>query len=74
MVLILFGCNQTEKTENSIPFEKLTTEYTGVNFSNNITPNLESSENLFDYDYFYNGSVYSVVSFSKGILFSVFSV
>ena len=38
MVLILFSCNQTEKTENSIPFEKLTTEYTGVNFSNNITP------------------------------------
>ena len=56
MMLILFSCNQTEKTENSIPFEKLTTEYTGVNFSNNITPNLESSENLFDYDYFYNGS------------------
>ena len=55
-MLILFSCNQTEKTENSIPFEKLTTEYTGVNFSNNITPNLESSENLFDYDYFYNGS------------------
>jgi len=56
MLLILFSCNQTEKTENSIPFEKLTSEYTGVNFSNNITPKLESSENLFDYDYFYNGS------------------
>ena len=56
LVLIFFSCNPIENTENSIPYEKLTTEYTGINFSNNITPNLESSENLFDYDYFYNGS------------------
>ena len=56
LVLILFNCNPIKNTENSIPYEKLSIEYTGVNFSNNITPNLESSENLFDYDYFYNGS------------------
>ena len=68
MVLILFGCNQTEKTENSIPFEKLTTEYTGVNFSNNITPNLESSENLFDYDYFYNGSGVGIADINNDCL------
>ena len=52
-VLVLVSCNQTE---NSLPFEKLSSDYTGINFSNIITPNLESSENLFDYDYFYNGS------------------
>ena len=52
-VLVLASCNQTE---NSLPFEKLSSGYTGINFSNIITPNLESSENLFDYDYFYNGS------------------
>ena len=54
--LVLVGCNQTNKIENGIPFEKLSSDFTGVNFSNIITPNLESSENLFDYDYFYNGS------------------
>ena len=51
--LVLVSCNQTE---NSLPFEKLSSDYTGINFSNTIIPNLESSENLFDYDYFYNGS------------------
>ena len=69
-MLILFSCNQTEKTENSIPFEKLTTEYTGVNFSNNITPNLESSENLFDYDYFYNGSGVGIADINNCLLYT----
>ena len=56
ILLILIGCNPKEITLNSIPFEKLSSEDTGINFYNTITPNLDSSENLFDYDYFYNGS------------------
>ena len=57
LVSILFSCNtKTEKKNIDVPFEKLSSEYTGINFKNTIYPNLESSENLFDYDYFYNGS------------------
>ena len=55
-VIFITSCNTNENKVYTIPFEKLSSEYTGVNFSNIITPNLESSENLFDYDYFYNGS------------------
>ena len=72
--LILFSCNPNENTENSIPFEKLSSDYSGVKFSNNITPNLESSENLFDYDYFYNGSGVGVADINndglKDIIFT----
>jgi len=72
--LILFSCNPNENTENNIPFEKLSSDYSGVKFSNNITPNLESSENLFDYDYFYNGSGVGVADINndglKDIIFT----
>ena len=68
LVLIFFSCNPIENTENSIPYEKLTTEYTGINFSNNITPNLESSENLFDYDYFYNGSGVGIADINLSLI------
>ena len=56
MIFFITGCNTNEDKAYTIPFEKLSSEYSGINFSNLITPNLESSENLFDYDYFYNGS------------------
>ncbi len=55
-MLLIVGCESKDDTSVGTPFEKLSSEYTGIDFSNNITPNLESSENLFDYDYFYNGS------------------
>ena len=56
ILLTISGCESKDSTASSIPFEKLTSDFTGIDFSNIITPNLESSENLFDYDYFYNGS------------------
>ena len=37
-------------------FKKLEANSTGVNFENNITENLETLENLFNFDYFYNGA------------------
>ena len=54
----MFNCNEKIDNENggTIPLEKLSSEYSGINFSNDIYPNLETRENLFDYDYFYNGS------------------
>ena len=55
-MLLIVGCESKDGTSVGAPFEKLSSEYTGIDFSNIITPNLESSENLFDYDYFYNGS------------------
>ena len=55
LFILIFSCNNV-KDEIQVPFEKLSNDVTGINFSNIITPDIETSENLFDYDYFYNGS------------------
>ena len=56
-ILLFYSCNLNDyEYEDNLPFEKLSSDVTGITFSNTITPNLETSENLFDYDYFYNGS------------------
>ena len=56
--LLFSGClsNSNENNTGTIPLQKLSSEETGIDFSNTIIPNLETKENLFDYDYFYNGS------------------
>ena len=52
-----FGCKDISDIKNQdMPFKKISSSYSGIEFSNTITPNLENYENLFDYDYFYNGS------------------
>ena len=52
-----FGCKDiSDIKDQDIPFKKISSSYSGIEFSNTITPNLENYENLFDYDYFYNGS------------------
>ncbi len=53
--ILIFSCDNNKLTTD-VPYEKLSSNYTGINFSNKITPNLETGENLFNYDYFYNGS------------------
>ena len=37
-------------------FQLISSAQSGINFSNTIIHNLETSENLFDFDYFYNGA------------------
>ena len=74
--ILLFNCNEKIDNENggAIPLEKLSSEYSGINFSNDIYPNLETRENLFDYDYFYNGSGVGIADLNndglKDILFT----
>ena len=69
------SCNDIRvKKEENIPFEKLSPKSTGIYFSNIITPNIETSENLFDYDYFYNGSGVGIADINndglKDVLFT----
>ena len=37
-------------------FEKISVDQSNIDFSNDITENLATIENLFDFDYFYNGA------------------
>ena len=73
LFVLIFGCDNI-KDEKQVPFEKLSSDVTGINFSNIITPDIETSENLFDYDYFYNGSGVGIADINndglKDVLFT----
>ena len=69
---IISSCEKNNTEKNTIPFEKLSSETTGINFRNEITPNLETSENLFDYDYFYNGSGVGIADLNNDGLKDIF--
>ena len=73
LFILIFSCDNI-KDEKQVPFEKLSSEITGINFSNIITPDIETSENLFDYDYFYNGSGVGIADINndglKDVLFT----
>ena len=46
-------------------FEKIESSYSNIAFINKLTPNLENKSNLFDYDYFYNGSGVGIADFNN---------
>ena len=52
--------NQTfdhvNKTTSLSNFQKVSAENSGISFNNNITHDLKTKFNLFDYDFFYNGA------------------
>ncbi|WP_224483790.1 VCBS repeat-containing protein [Robertkochia aurantiaca] len=67
MAILLISCNNKEAATVNKPeydpvitdekiYDRLTPEETGIDFSNEITANLSTLENLFNYDYFYNGA------------------
>ena len=62
-LLLLVGCkNDTDysvdKNDSKIytSFEKIESSHSNIDFINKITPSFDNKANLFDYDYFYNGS------------------
>ena len=54
LALLFFSCQKTEKKEQGTPvFKLLEVEQTGIDFSNDLTVNLDF--NIFKYMYYYNG-------------------
>lgn len=53
-------------------FEKVLTSESGIDFSNTVTENLESIENLFDFDYFYNGAGVGLEDINNDGLLDIF--
>jgi len=58
IILSLFSLSLIGQSSD---FELLSNKETGITFSNNLKANLETSENLFDYDYFYNGAGVGII-------------
>ena len=52
VIILLTSCSEPKDTI----FEKLESKYTGLVFENRLTHNVSNRQNLFDYDYFYNGA------------------
>jgi hypothetical protein len=46
-------------------FEKIDSSHSNINFINKITPSFDNKANLFDYDYFYNGSGVGIADFNN---------
>ncbi|MGB5405119.1 MAG: VCBS repeat-containing protein, partial [Robiginitalea sp.] len=53
-------------------FEKVLPEHSGILFENNIQEDVSTLENLFDYDYFYNGAGTGVADLNNDGLLDIF--
>ncbi|MGB0948965.1 MAG: FG-GAP repeat domain-containing protein, partial [Marinirhabdus sp.] len=53
-------------------FEKLPESTTGINFSNNLKEDVATIENLFDFDYFYNGGGVGIADLNNDGLPDIF--
>jgi len=67
-ILILAGCKAKQSNfpdDLKWEFEKIESSHSKVDFRNDLTPNLSTKENLFDFDYFYNGAGVSVIDLNN---------
>lgn len=81
-VLFTTGCESSPESQDPLAdgsevpvgpvFEKITAEYSGVRFSNDIQENVATMDNLFDYDYFYNGAGAGVADLNNDGLLDIF--
>lgn len=54
-ISLLCACNESIEEKNWT-FEKIESHHSNVTFSNDLTHDVGTKSNLFDFDYFYNGS------------------
>lgn len=67
------GTIEKPETEKESPvFERLETTASGINFSNTIEHDVATMQNLFDYDYFYNGAGVGLEDLNNDGLLDIF--
>ncbi len=76
VVLFLFiSCSSpdaTTETGQAWSFQRVDSSDSGISFSNDITPDVSTKANLFDYDYFYNGAGVAVIDVNNDDLPDLF--
>lgn len=66
--------SETHQGEKKAVFQRVSSAHSGLNFENNIQEDLNTLENLFNFDYFYNGAGVGVEDLNNdGLLDVVFS-
>ena len=80
--LFIVGCKNRTATENNPTsgspkkvggvFEKVPVEKSNLFFENNLKENLSTLENLFNYDYFYNGAGVGIIDYDNDGLQDIF--
>ena len=56
LISLFMACEQENKEGGSLRFTHLSSDLTGITFVNALQPDVSTKANLFDFDYFYNGS------------------
>ncbi|MFT5103156.1 MAG: hypothetical protein ACI86C_000807 [Candidatus Latescibacterota bacterium] len=87
LFFVFESCNETANSDDKKPnipekpaieeatkglFQKVPTSHSTIDFSNNLTENLATIENLFDFDYFYNGAGVGVADLNNDGLQDIF--
>lgn len=73
ILLIVFSCGKNvERKGSSKVFQRLDPSQTGISFKNEIREDVSTKFNLFDYDYFYNGSGTGVADINNDGLIDIF--
>jgi len=81
LFLLITSCQQSSNKSNNstikesnhkINLDLISSKSSGIDFQNRITPNLSSKENLFDFDYFYNGSGVGIADLNNDDLPDIF--
>lgn len=72
--LFLLSCGETKLgTNNALTtFIAISSSHSGISFSNQLREDLNSGENILDFDYFYNGSGVAVADFDNDGLEDLF--
>ncbi len=83
ILLLIISCNEesrfliekkdaeTNNTDKTI-FQKIDSQVSGLNFSNTLKEDVSTLENLFNYDYFYNGAGVGIEDFDNDGLPDIF--
>ncbi len=76
--ILTFSCsesstqdNKDKETNNSL-FEEVSSERSGIVFSNDLKHDVSTKANLFDFDYFYNGAGVAIVDVNNDGLQDIF--